>query len=147
MKDPNLEKMKEHLLEATYYHKMYASPACWKGDVKVVYAKLAKLKSKDAKLDVLNENIQMRVKGCRWEKSHTTWSHKRRERTVKELANHLKWVITWDIDEDMPEDPHIKVHERKNDASLGTCTDEIKDIGSKFAARTEAIRGDLEKLR
>ena len=47
----------------------------------------------------------------------------------------------------MPEDPHFKVPERRNDASLGTRTDEIKDINSKFDVRTEAIRGDLEKLR
>ena len=116
----NLEKTREHLLETTYYHKMYDSPSCWKGDVKVVDANFAELKYEAARLDALKENIWMRVKGCGWEKTHTTWSHKRIERTVKELVTHLKRVITSKMDQDVPEDSNIKVPERRNDASLGT---------------------------
>ena len=138
LKGLHIDKAKEHLLEAACYYKMYATPTCWKGDAKVVDANLAKLKSKAARLDALKENIWMRVKGywC-WEKVHTTWCHKRRECTVKELVTHLKWV---EMGQDVPKDPHIKLHERRNDASLGTHMDKIKDTDSKFSAWTEAIR-------
>ena len=56
-------------------------------------------------------------------------------------------MITWEIDEDVPEDPHIKVPEQMNDASLGTRMDKVNDLKSKFTARTGSIRGDVEKLR
>ena len=57
LKELNLNKTKEDLLEATYYYKMYFSYACWKGNKKMVKQNLNKLKSKTAKLEALKENI------------------------------------------------------------------------------------------
>ena len=36
LKDLNLEKTKERLVLATYYHNIYHSDTCWKGTNKVV---------------------------------------------------------------------------------------------------------------
>ena len=67
----NLEKTKtnEGLIEATYYFRMYSSDAYWKGDGKLVQANLDRLNSKAAELDVLKENIRMRIQGCRLTKA------------------------------------------------------------------------------
>ena len=59
LKGLNLEKTKEHFLEATYYHRVYASLACWKGDVNVIDGNLAKLKSIQAQDEVFEQYIQM----------------------------------------------------------------------------------------
>ena len=42
LKEFNLEKAKEDLLEATYYYRMYFLEACWKGDKRVVKRNLGK---------------------------------------------------------------------------------------------------------
>ena len=92
-KDLSLDGTREDLIEGMYYLKMYKSNACWKGNAAVVDRNLAKLTSKTAKLEALKENIRMRVKGCGWEACHIAWSHQRRQRSVKELSKHLKWII------------------------------------------------------
>ena len=50
LKEINLEKTKESLLDAIYYYKMYMLDACWKGNKKIVKQNLKELPSKSAKL-------------------------------------------------------------------------------------------------
>ena len=146
-KDLNLEKTKEGLIEATYYFRMYSSDACWKEDVNLVQANLDRLESKIAKLDALKENIRMRVKGCGLSEAHITWSHKHEQRSVTKSSSHLEWIIGWEKNQDIPDEPHIKVPQQKNDATLGTQTLEAQKLDEAFDKKTESIRGEVEQSR
>ena len=147
LKELNLNKTKEDLLEATYYYKMYFSYACWKGNKKLVKQNLNKLKSKTAKLEALKENIRMRVKGCGFEEAHITWSFRRKQRSVNELAKKLEWVIEWEKDQEVPLEPRIELPQRRNDASLGSRTEEAEQLDEKFNKKSASIRVEVEKMR
>jgi hypothetical protein len=49
IKQKNVEKISEEYIDALYYHAMYSSAACWKGDPKNVSVELSKLKTQTAK--------------------------------------------------------------------------------------------------
>ena len=64
-----------------------------KGDVRQVDRMLKRLTSVAAKQRFLRDNIEMRVEGLGVmfaEDFSITWSVKSKQRSVKELANHLK---------------------------------------------------------
>ena len=147
LKEFNLEKTKEDLLEATYYYRMYFSEACWKGDKRLVKRNLGKLTSKTAQLDALKENIRMRVKGCGFEMAHITWSFRRKQRSVKELADKLEWIIEWEKSQVVPAEPHMELPQRRKDATLGTQTLESNELDEKYEKKATSIRVGVEKLR
>jgi hypothetical protein len=93
IKEHNLERAKEEYIDVLYYHWMYDFPACWKNDVRVVSNELKKLTSESTKYAALKENIMIRVKGFNWEWCRHAWSKDGRKYSVKELANHLRWII------------------------------------------------------
>jgi len=120
---------------------MYTSDVCWKGDVNLVQAKLDRLESKTAKLDALKENIRMRVKGYGLSEAHITWSHKHKQHLVTKLTSHLEWIIEWKNNQDIPDELHIEVLQRKNDAILGTQTLEAQKLDESFDKKTASTRG------
>ena len=83
-------------------------------------------------MDALKENIRIRVKGCGLSEARITWSHKRKQRSVSKLASHLEWIIAWEKDQDIPDEPHIEVLEQKNDTALGTQTSEGQNLDEAF---------------
>jgi len=112
-----------------------------------VKANLDMLELKTAKLGALKENIRMRVKGYGLSEAHSTWSHKHKQRSVTKLASHLEWIIEWEKNQDIPNEPHIEVPQRKNEATLGTQTLEARKLDDAFDKKTESIRGEVGKLR
>jgi len=147
LKDLYLEKTKEGLIEAMYYFRMYSSDACWKGYVNLVQANIDRLESKTAKLDALKENIRMRVKRCGLSEAHITWSHKHEQRSVTKSSSHLAWIIGWEKNQDIPDEPHIEVPQQKNVAILGTQTLQAQKLNETFDKMTGSIRGEVEQLR
>ena len=67
LRDAGLLKAKEKLIEAAYYHRMYNSLACCKGDSKVVSKMLERITSESGKIEALKENIRIRVIGFDWD--------------------------------------------------------------------------------
>ena len=93
IKAKNMEKATEEYIEGMYYRKMYDSAACLKGDVRVVDRELKKLTSDTARYDALKENVMIRVKGLGWDWCKHAWSKNGQQYSIKELADHLKWII------------------------------------------------------
>ncbi len=129
-----MERGKEENIDALYYHWMYDSPACWKNDVRVVTNELKKLTSKSTKYAALKENIMIRVKGFNWEWCQHAWSKDGRKYSVKELANHLRWIIKEEKKHDKPTGPDINVPERTNLPILETQTCDVATLNEKYLA-------------
>jgi len=71
---------------------MYFSAVCWKTDPKIVATELKKLTSDNMRYSALKENIMIRVKVMSWEWCRHAWSKDGRKYSVKELAQHLRWM-------------------------------------------------------
>jgi hypothetical protein len=93
IKEKGLEKATEEYIDALYYYQMYFSAACWKTDPKIVATELKKLTPENMRYSALKENIMIRVKGVSWEWCHHAWSKDGRKYSVKELVQHLRWII------------------------------------------------------
>eukprot|EP00956_Cyclotella_meneghiniana_P023299 scaffold45195_cov78-Cyclotella_meneghiniana.AAC.1 len=93
IRQKNDKRMTEAYIDALYYHKMYNSAACWKGDSRVVSRELKKLTSDTAKYIAIKENIHMRVKGMGWEQFKHAWSKDNKKYSVFELAKHLTYIV------------------------------------------------------
>ena len=76
LKEKGMEKASEQFIGSLYYHQMYFSEACWKGDSRVMARELKKIKSDNGKYTVLKENMNMRVKGFVWDWWHHAWPYK-----------------------------------------------------------------------
>ena len=92
---------------------MYFSDACWKGSVGIVSRNLKRIPTKAGKLRALKENILMRVLGLGWDRFAITWSKKvggkRRDKSVNELADHLKDIMKKERKLKIPKEPVISV--------------------------------------
>jgi len=131
-----MEKATEEYIEGMYYRKMYDSAACLKGNVRVVDCELKKLTSDTARYDALKENIMIRVKGLGWEWCKHAWSKNGRQYSIKELADHLKWIIKEERKRHIviPSEPPVNVPKRMDLPVLGTEIDDIADLDAKYLA-------------
>ena len=75
----------EKYIESLYYHRMYNSPACWRGDPRIVDRELKKLKFKFDKYEAIKENIRIQWIGFGWEWCATSLSENRRLNKGHEL--------------------------------------------------------------
>ena len=142
VKAKTLEKTTEDYIEALYYYKMYNSPACWKGDPKVVAKELKKLGSETAKRNALKENIKMRSWGLRLDFADTAWSANGKPFTSKELANIFRTIIRKENSlKVLPGEPDPNVPKRKKLAVCGTQTDTAASLDSKYISN----KGELKK--
>ena len=57
-----MEKASEQFIDSIYYHQLYFSESCWKGDSRVMVRELKNIKYGNAKYSALKENIGIRVK-------------------------------------------------------------------------------------
>jgi hypothetical protein len=134
IKAKNMEKATEELIEAMYYYTMYSSAACWKDNVRIVDSELKKITSKTARYDALKENIMIRVKGFGWDWCKHAWSKNGRRYSIKELADHLKWIIKEERKRHVviPSEPPLNVPKRIDLPVLGTEIDDIADLDKKY---------------
>jgi hypothetical protein len=110
IKANNIEKATGEHIEGMYYHKMYDSVACLKGNVRVVDRELKKLTSDTARYDALKENMMIRVKGLCWDWCKHAWSKNGHQYLIKELVDHLRWIIKEERKRHMviPSEPPLK---------------------------------------
>jgi hypothetical protein len=126
-------------IEGMYYRKMYNSATCLKGDVRLVDRELKKLTSDTARYDALKENIMIRVKGLGWDWCQHAWSKNGRQYLIKELADHLRWIIKEERKRHIviPSEPPVNVPKRMDLPVLGTEIDDIADLDKKYLVNEE----------
>ena len=134
IKAKNMEKATEELIEAMYYYTMYSLAACWKDNVRIVDSELKKITSETARYDALKENIMIRVKGFGWDWCKHAWSKNGRRYSIKELADHLKWIIKEERKRHVviPSEPPLNVPKRIDVPVWGTEIDGIADLDKKY---------------
>ena len=126
---------------------MHFSPACWKDVRKIVAKHLKKISSDTAKYNALKENIMIRVKGFSWDWCKHPWSKDGRKYTIKELADHLRWIITEEKKHSISDEPSLNVPQRINLPVLGTQTEEVLELDRKYLANEDAFKKKARKLR
>ena len=139
-----LESANEDHIDAVYYLSMYNSLACWRGDKRVVTKELGKLSSESAKYHALKENILIRVKGCGWEWAKHQWSKNGRKYTVKELADHLRFIIQKEKRYDIPLEPPFDIPQRVSLPVLGTQTSNVALLDGKYVADVDELKKRVE---
>ena len=146
LKEQSLEKASEAYIDGIYYHEMYHSHACWRTS-SMVDRELNKLKSKNAKLNALKENIRMRVLGLGWKDLATPWSKNGKEFTPNQLTTHLKNIISHQRTRVIPGKPPVELPKRKIIPSLGTKTGTVSRIEQRYENQTEKFETDGQNLR
>ena len=78
-------------------------------------------------------NITIHVKGFGWEWCHYAWSKNGQLFTVKELAQHLEWIVREEKKRKLtiPTKPNPKVPQRKKTGILSMPTNEIAELDKK----------------
>jgi hypothetical protein len=147
IKQKNIEKATEEYIDALYYHAMYSSAACWKGDPKIVSVELSKLKTQTAKYNAVKENIQIRVKGFGWEWCKHAWSKNGKKYTTHELAKWLQHIIRKEKTLEIPSEPPLHVPTRTNLPALGTPLSLVKDLDKKYLDNEDEIKRKAEDTR
>ena len=142
IKEKGLEKATEEYIDTLYYYQMYFSAACGKTDPKIVATELKKLTSENMRYSALKENIMIRVKGMSWEWCRHAWSKDGKNYSVKELAQHLRWIIKEEKKYDIPPGPSINVPTRTHLPTLGTQT---CDVAGTSPMKTNSNK-ELKKL-
>ena len=118
LKQKSLDKATEEFIDATYFHRMGNSDACWT-TVGQVTKTLKQLKTKKEKLEALKDNINMRVKSYGWKQFHTVWSEHDIWHTIDYLVKHLKQIIRQEKKMQVPKKPPILTPRRKSLPILG----------------------------
>ena len=147
LKEKNLECAMEAYIDGLYYYQMYFLPACWKDDRRVVTKLLKKITSDTAKYNALKENIMIRLKEFSWDWCKHPWSKDGRKYTIKELADHLRWIITEEKKHSIPDEPSLNVPQQINLPVLGTQTEEVLELDRKYLANEDAFKKKARKLR
>jgi hypothetical protein len=147
IKEKGLEKATEDYIDALYYYQMYFSPACWKTDPKIVATELKKLTSENMRYSALKENILIRVKGMSWEWCRHAWSKDGKKYSVKELAQHLRWIIKEEKKYDVPSGPSINVPTRTHLQTLGTQTCDVAALDHRYLSDENKFKQRAEKAR
>ena len=97
----------EKTIKRTFFHKLYDSKYCMKGDPKVVTKTIKKLKLDSAKRDALTNNIYISTKGFGWMEFHITMIHNRQPRSICELSDHLRIIIRKEQNMEIPNKPPV----------------------------------------
>ena len=122
-KEEQLKSAEKALIDATYLHKQYHSPACWQ-TVEDAEANWDRLKTKKDKMKHVKENILIRYLGLGWVEAHHPWSRKQdgiqHTFTSDELFQHLIEVVIPLADKkEMPLYAPVKLPELPDNFTLG----------------------------
>ena len=152
IKQKNLEKATEEYIDAMYFISIYHSDACIKDDPRNVAKMLKMIKSEAGKLDALKTNISIRVKGFGWEWCHHAWSKDGWKYSVKELSDHLRWMIKQEqrkIEQgklEIPKEPSPNIPKRRKVGQLGTQIDLLDELDSKYLANEIGFKTKAESI-
>ena len=114
---------------------------------KVVTKHLKKITSATAKYTALKENIMIRVKGFSWDWCKHPWSKDGRKYTIKELADHLRWIIKEEKKHSIPDEPLPNVPQQISLPVLGTQTEEVVELDRKYLANEDEFKKKARTLR
>ena len=91
----------------------------------------------------------IRVKGLGWDWCKHAWSKNGRQYSIKELADHLKWIIKEERKRHIviPSEPPVNVPKRMDLQVLGTEIDDIADLDVKYLANEEKFRLNADRIR
>eukprot|EP00956_Cyclotella_meneghiniana_P002231 scaffold2510_cov65-Cyclotella_meneghiniana.AAC.1 len=134
-KEEQLKSAEKALIDATYLHKQYHSPACWQ-TVEDADANWERLKTKKDKMKHVKENILIRYLGLGWVEAHHPWSRKQdgiqHTFTSDELFQHLIEVVIPLADKkEMPLYAPVKLPELPDNFTLGTRSAVRKNLDEK----------------
>ena len=146
LKQKNMSKATEEFIDATYFHRMGNSEACWT-TVSEVTKTLDKLNTQTEKREALKDNINIRVKGYGWTQFHTAWSKDGRAYSIKYLEDHLKKIIRQEKRMQVPQKPQILTPKRKSLPILGTLTSEVKKLDGKYIKDKGYFEKNAKKVR
>ena len=148
-KKKNMDKATEDYIEAAYLINMYDSAACIKDNPRNVKKILQKVKSKTAKYNALKTNITIRIKGFGWEWAHHAWSKNGKVYTVEKLTKHLEWIITEENKKNLkvPTRPKPKVPQRAVTGMLGTPTEDVATLDSKYMKGMGDFRDKASQMK
>jgi hypothetical protein len=105
------------------------------------------MSSDAAKYNALKENIMIRVKGFSWNWCKHPWSKDGRKYMIKELADHLRWIIKGEKKHSIPDEPSPNVPKRVNLLVLGAQTEDVLELDKKYLADEDAFKKKARKLR
>eukprot|EP00956_Cyclotella_meneghiniana_P001318 scaffold1438_cov85-Cyclotella_meneghiniana.AAC.1 len=153
-KEEQLKSGEKALIDATYLHKQYHSPACWQ-TVEDAEANWERLKTKKDKMKHVKENILIRYLGLGWVEAHHPWSRKQNgiqhTFTSDELFQHLIEVVIPLADKkEMPLYAPVKLPELPDNFTLGTRSAVRKNLDEKHKDLEVDVRGrakvELERM-
>jgi hypothetical protein len=82
----------------------------------------------------------IRVKGFSWDWCKCPLSKDGWKYTIKELANHLRWLITDEKKHSITDETFPNVPQRIDLPVLGTQTDDVLELDRKFLANEDAFK-------
>ena len=120
-----------------------------KDDPRNVKKLLKQITSKTAEYDALKTNITMRVTGFGWEWCRHAWPKNGQQYTVKELSEHLEWIIRETKKRKLvvPTKPTPNVPTRVAMGILGTQTDDVYTLDKKYLEDEEAFAKKADGMR
>ena len=83
--------------------------------------------------------------GSEWVKHQ--WSKNGRKYTVKELADHLRFIIEKEKTCKIPSEPPFNIPQRMNLPVLGTQTSNVESLDGKYVADVDELKKRAEKTR
>ena len=107
-----------------------------------VTKRLKALAFKKDKLDMLKDNIQIRVIAFGWKEFKTQWLKDGRQKSIPELKRRLKEMIEKTKGKKIPPRPEVHIPERTNMGILGQINHQVITLDEK-AASTES---DFDKV-
>ena len=122
-----MEDTQENYIEALILHIMWYSHKCCKTATEVTKC-LKALTFKKDKLDMLKDNIQIRVLAFGWEEFKTQWSKDGRQKSIPELERRLKDIIKKTRGREILPWPEVPVPERTDMGILGQINHQVRDM-------------------
>ena len=136
-----MEDAQENYIEALVFYRMWYSHQCCKTATEVT-KRLKDLSCKKDKLDMLKDNIQIRVIAFGWEEFNTQWSKDGSQKSTSELERRLKEIIEKTKGKKIPPRPEVPITERTNMGILGQITHQVITLDEK----TSSTASDFDKV-
>ena len=135
-----MEDAQENYIEALILHRMWYFHKCCKTATEVTNH-LKALTFKKDKLDMLKDNIQIRVIAFGWEEFKTQWSKDGCQKSIPELERRLKEIIEKTKGKKIPLQTEGTIPEKTNMGILGQITHQVSILDEK----TESTASDFDK--
>ena len=145
-REKGMKKATDNQLENTLLFCKYNTNAAVKGKPSEVTRWLKGIRGDKRKREALKENISIRVKGFGWDQFRIPWTRNRQDRPIKELAKHLRDILTFELSATIPTEPAGTMKMRKFVPVLGTLTDERRMLDANHFKSGQDMKDAAMKL-